>query len=261
MAKIKVKTDKASINLSNVKLDEFSGAWQWVKDVLVTMHGDDVPVKGFTDDEKDVEYISGYDILKEARKALERLDTEIDCKYNSDGSDKIREALEMENGQKEDFAKWYRTDSTHPVIDDEDHFYDAASGTFIFKETYPAALAVKYAAETMIKYMWEKTKPCVEQVAFAEKVDEDDIPFDAFTSRGFEIKHNAAGIIDAIKIRASHDGYEGKEKYDARGGEPKETFDKICNDYVDTYKSYMPEEAARLTGKICARFFYEQSKK
>ena len=243
MAKIKVKTDKASINLSNVKIDEFSGAWQWVKDVLVTMHGDDVLVK--KDDEKNVEFISGHDILKEARKALEWLDTKIDFEYNfgSDRSDKIKKVFE--NDKK----------------GDHDDFYDAASGMFIFEGTYPAALAVKYAAETMGEYMWEKTKPCVEQVAFAEKADEDDIPFDAFTSRGFEIKHNAAGIIDAIKIRASHDGYEGKEKYDARCGEPKETFDKICNDYIERYKSYMPEEAARLTGKICARFFYEQSKK
>ncbi len=89
----------------------------------------------------------------------------------------------------------------------------------------------------------------------------DDTPFDVFNSKGYEIKRNAARIIDAIKIRASHDGYEGKEKYDARGGEPKEVFDKICNDYIERYKSYFPEEAARLTGKICARFFYEQSKK
>lgn len=89
----------------------------------------------------------------------------------------------------------------------------------------------------------------------------DDTPFDVFSSKGYEIKRNAAGIIDAIKIRASHDGYEGKEKYDARGGEPKEVFEKICNDYVEKQRSYSPEMAAKLTGKICARFFYEQGKK
>lgn len=89
----------------------------------------------------------------------------------------------------------------------------------------------------------------------------DDTPFDAFSFKGYEIKHNAAGIIDAMKVRASLEGWDEKEKYDARGGEPKETFDKICNDYIERYKSYLPEEAARLTGKICARFFLEQSMK
>lgn len=89
----------------------------------------------------------------------------------------------------------------------------------------------------------------------------DDTPFEAFNFKGYEIKHKAAGIIDAMRVRASRDGYEGKEKYDARFGEPNETFERICNDYIERYKSYSPEEAARLTGKICARFFLEQSKK
>lgn len=248
MAKIKVKTDKGSISLSNVKLDEFFGAWQWVKDVFVTMHGDDVPVK--TDDEKNVERISGNDILKEARKALELLDTEIDFEYNSgnDRSDKIKKVFETKGDKKGDY----------------DDFYDAASGVFIFNGTYPATLAVKYAAETAIKYMWEKTKPCVEQVAFAEKVDEDDTlkvdeddtPFDAFTFKGYEIKYKAKSIANDFWPEMSVDTYTDETEYHRL----EAVLEKICEDTVVMFDSYAPSTAANLTGEICARFFYELGK-
>lgn len=43
MAKIQIKTDKVEINLSNVKTNEFNGAWQWVMDVLEKMNGTSKP--------------------------------------------------------------------------------------------------------------------------------------------------------------------------------------------------------------------------
>ena len=247
MAKIKIKTDKVSINLSDVKLDEFSGAWQWVKDVLGTMHNNDVMVK--TNDEKNIEFISGHDIFREARKALEWLGTEIDREYSSDESDKIRKVFETKNDKKGDHADFYQ----EHVVDD---FYNAASGTFIFKETYPAALAVKYAAETMIKYMWEKTKPCVEQVAFAEKVDEDDIPFDVLTLKGYEIEYKAKSIADDFWPKMYPNTYNNETEKNRLDTE----FYKICEDTVETFNSYVPSTAAKLTGEICARFFYELGK-
>ena len=89
----------------------------------------------------------------------------------------------------------------------------------------------------------------------------DDTPIDAFCFKGCEIENRVATAIEAIKIRAIFDKDDRIEKYDARGGEAKEVFEKICNDYVEKQRSYLPEDAIRLTGKICARFFYEQSKK
>ena len=148
MARIRIKTDKVDIKIADIKPNEFTGAWQWVKDVLETM--------------------------------------------NACGGDPVK------------------------AIEDEI----------------------------------------------------DDTPFDAFNFNGREIKVNSAAVIDNFKLNLKADlhrdmpewnKYELYNLQDAK--DASETFDRICDDFLEMDKSYLPEEAARLTGKICARFFLEQSMK
>ena len=148
MARIRIKTDKVDIKIADIKPNEFTGAWQWVKDVLETM--------------------------------------------NACGGDPVK------------------------AIEDEI----------------------------------------------------DDTPFDAFNFNGREIKVNSAAVIDNFKLNLKADlhrdmpewnKYELYNLQDAK--DASETFDRICDDFLEMDKSYLPRTAAELTGKICARFFYEQSKK
>ena len=145
MAKIRIKTDMVDIKLVDVKPDEFTGAWQWVKDVLETMNA---------------------------------------CKGD-------------------------------PVKAIEDEM--------------------------------------------------DDTPFDAFCLKGYKIKHKATEVINDFRLKmpiTDYDAMMERKKYDITAtGLGSEDFEKICNDTIENYKIYSPEEAAKLTGKICARFFYEQGKK
>ena len=148
MARIRIKTDKVDIKIADIKPNEFTGAWQWVKDVLETM--------------------------------------------NACGGDPVK------------------------AIEDEI----------------------------------------------------DDTPFDAFNFTGREIKVNSAAVIDDFKLSMKADTREDIlewDKYDLynlrNAKDASETLDRICDDFLEMNKSYLPRTAAELTGKICARFFYEQSKK
>ena len=102
----------------------------------------------------------------------------------------------------------------------------------------------------------------------ALKEIEDDMPFDAFNFTGREIKVNSAAVIDDFKLSMKADTREDIlewDKYDLynlrNAKDASETFDRICDDFLKMNKSYLPRTAAELTGKICARFFYEQGKK
>lgn len=84
MARIRIKTDKVDIKIADIKPSEFTGAWQWVKDVLETMNackGDPVKaIEDAADDADDIpfntEYIKGYEVKFAARNAI--IDTFLD---------------------------------------------------------------------------------------------------------------------------------------------------------------------------------------
>ena len=83
--------------------------------------------------------------------------------------------------------------------------------------------------------------------------------------KGYKIKHKAAEVINDFRLKmpiTDYDAMMERKKYNITAtGLGSEDFEKICNDTIENFKIYSPEEAAKLTGKICARFFYEQGKK
>lgn len=139
MAKIKIKTDKVEINLSNVKTNEFNGAWQWVMDVLEKMNG------------------------------------------------------------------------TSKTINENNR---------------------PYSADELIYYL-----------------------------NAYQIKNTACSVIDDLYANMVKKDYlKDIQHYDVDllGKIP---FEVICDRLLDERQLYPPKEAAKLTGKIVAQFFYEQSKK
>ena len=77
----------------------------------------------------------------------------------------------------------------------------------------------------------------------------------------YQIKNTACSVIDDLYANMVKKDYlKDLQHYDVDllGKIP---FEVICDRLLDNRQLYPPEEAAKLTGKICARFFYEQSKK
>lgn len=89
----------------------------------------------------------------------------------------------------------------------------------------------------------------------------DNVPFDLFMSESFEIINTARTVLcDMYTDIVGTMPLEDAQRYNVCG-DGKKTFDSICDDFVMARQSYTPNEAAKLTGRICSRFFYEQASK